>query len=268
MRAASALERYLETVKCETRRPHESLPHPPGVRRPVITISRQAGSGAHDVADELVARLQSRAPEGSPPWTIFDRNLVDRVLKDHELPDRLAEFLPEDRISGIGDTIDELFGLHPSPWILVRKTAERIRRVGEMGNVVVIGRGANLITAKLAFAFHVRLVGSVPRRGEYVQQHLHLSPQAGAKYVRERDLGRERYVRTHYGKDIGDPLLYHLVINTDRVSYVEAARMIAEAVSVHPETSDRVAAEPAARSRAAALPTTRDPPTFPQTSPP
>jgi hypothetical protein len=33
-------------------------------------------------------------------------------------------------------------------------------------------------------------------------------------------------------KDIDDPLLYDMVINTDRVSYREAARLIAEAVSL------------------------------------
>jgi cytidylate kinase len=80
-------------------------------------------------------------------------------------------------------------------------------------------------------------VGSVERRVKYVQGHLHFSPQTAAEYVREEDLGRKRYVKKYYAKDIDDPLLYHLVINTDRVPYVEAARMIAEAVSMHPDAS-------------------------------
>src|SRR3990172_6297606 len=247
MRAASALERYLETVRRETRRPQESLPHPPGVHRPVITISRQAGSGAHVVAEELVARLQARAGPGSPPWTVFDRNLVDRVLKDHELPDRLAEFMPEDRVSEIADTMDELFGLHPSTRTLVLDTADTILHLAELGNVVLIGRGANIITSELDRAFHVRLVGSVQRRVEYVQEHLHLGPDAAAKYVREEDLGRKRYLKKYYAKDIDDPLLYHLVINTDRVSCVEAARMIAEALSAHLDASGPAAVRPSRR---------------------
>ncbi len=242
MKAASALERYLEAVEYETWRPHEAPPHPRGVHRPVITISRQAGAGAHVVAEELVARLQARTPEGSPPWTVFDRNLVERVLKDHGLPDRLAESMPEDRVSEIADTIDELFGLQPSSCMLVRKTADTILRLAEIGNVVLIGRGANLITAKVDSAFHVRLVGSVPRRVKHVQEYLHLGPQAAAEYVREQDRGRQRYVRKYYGNDIDDPLLYHLVINTDRVSYAEASRMIAEAVSPHGEATKPVAA--------------------------
>ena len=90
----------------------------------MITISRQAGSGAHVVAESLVAGLQARDPQASPPWTMFDRDLVERVLKDHKLPERLAEFMPEDRVSGIADTIDELLGVHPpgGRWFARRPT--------------------------------------------------------------------------------------------------------------------------------------------------
>ena len=38
-------------------------------------------------------------------------------------------------------------------------------------------------------------------------------------------------MKKYYGADIDDPLLYDLVINTDRVSYEEAGRLIAEAMT-------------------------------------
>jgi len=237
MKAGTGLERYLESAKYESGPLGESLLHPPDVHRPVITISRQAGSGAHAVAEELVARLEARARPGSPPWTIFDRNLVDRVLKDHELPERLAKFMPEDRVSGIADTLDELFGVRHSTSALVRKTADTILHLAELGNVILIGRAANIVTRKLDYAYHFRLVGSVRRRVRYIEGYLHLSPQAAAEYVRREDLGRKRYVKKYYAKDCDDALLYHLVINTDRVPYPEAARMIAEAVSARPDAA-------------------------------
>jgi cytidylate kinase len=226
MKSVTGVERFLEAADYELRRRRESPTAP--VHFPVITISRQAGSGSHVVAQELVARLQAQDPKPSPPWTVFDRNLVERVLEEHDLPERLAEFMPEDRASRITDTIDEFFGLHPSTWTLVRKTADTILHLAEVGNVILIGRGANILTDRLAYAFHVRLVGSERRRVEHVQEHLHLDPAAAVEYVRNMDQGRKRYMTTYYAKDIDDPLLYHLVINTDRVSYAEAASMIAE----------------------------------------
>jgi len=230
------LQRYLESATYEQRM-RRSLAHPEVEHPRSITISRLAGSGAHVVAHELVVRLRSKAAPGSSPWTIFDRNLVDQVLKDHELPDRLTRFMPEDQVSGIADTMDELFGLHPPTRVLVRKTAETILQLVELGNVVVIGRGGAIIAGNLDYVFHVRLVGSVERRLEYLQKHQGLDARAAATFLRENDLGRKRYVKKYYGKDIDDPLLYHLVINTDRVPYPEAARMIAEAVSARPDAA-------------------------------
>jgi cytidylate kinase len=37
-------------------------------------------------------------------------------------------------------------------------------------------------------------------------------------------------LKEHYEKDIDDPLLYDLVLNTDRMPYEEAARLIGDAV--------------------------------------
>lgn len=202
-----------------------------GTHPPIVTISRQAGCGAHAVAEALVARLGAHPAPGSPPWTIFDRDLVDRVLADHGLPERLAEYMPEDRVSEIADTLDELFGVHPATRTLVWKTADTILRLAEVGNVVIIGRAANILTRDLSFAFHVRLVGSLQRRVERVQEHRHLGPREAADHVRHTDRGRKRYVRKYHGRDIDDPLLYHLIINTDRVLPEEAGTLIAHAVT-------------------------------------
>ena len=133
-------------------------------------------------------------------------------------------------MSNMSDTLDELFGLHPSTWTLVRKTADTILHLAELGNVVIIGRGANIITKNLDSAFHVRLVGSETKRIEHLRAYKHLSLEAASLYLRDEDLGRKRYVKKYYAADIDDPLLYHLVINTDLVSYGEAARTIADAV--------------------------------------
>lgn len=246
MGATASFDRCLDYINTQVHRPREPAPEDVDPRWRVVTISRQAGAGAHVVAEELIAKLQSQTSEGSRPWTIFDRNLVEQVLKDHDLPARLATFMREDRMSEMSDTLDEIFRLHPSSWTLVRKTADTILHLAELGNVVVIGRGANIITKTLDTAFHVRLVGSPARRIEHLRAYKHLSRQAATEYVRDEDLGRRRYVKKYYAADIDDPLLYHLVINTDLVTYGEAARMIADALRPHTEP------RPARRARSKA----------------
>ena len=191
-----------------------------------VTISRQAGCGATEVAQRLAEHLQTRTPEVEPHWTVFDKNLVEKVLEEHNLPQRLAKFMPESWTSEVADTIDELFGLHPPSWVLVRQTAETILRLAKLGNVIIVGRGANIITGRIDSVFHVRLVASVQSRVRRVQQSGGLGREAALEFIEREDRGRKRYVRKHYGKDVNDPLLYHLVINTDLIGYGRTAQLI------------------------------------------
>jgi cytidylate kinase len=195
-----------------------------------VTISRQTGSGAHAVAEGLAAYLQAHAPGQSRPWTVFDRNLVERVLEDHNLPRRLASFMPEDRIPELADALDELLGAHPPSWTLVQQTAETVLALAKQGNVILIGRGANIIAGKLDHVFHVRLVGSLDRRVEHIQELEGLEKRAARDIILREDRGRRRYLKKHFDKDLDDPLLYHLVINTDLVPYEKAAWIIGEAM--------------------------------------
>jgi cytidylate kinase len=203
---------------------------PEGELRRAVTISRQTGSGAHVVAEQLAACLQAHTPKDARPWTVFDRNLVEKVLDDHNLPQRLARFMPEDRVSEIADTMDELFGLHPPSWTLVRQTTDTILHLVELGNVIVIGRGATVITSKLDYVFHVRLVGSLEKRVAHIQELHRLNKEAASELIRREDRGRRRYLKTHFKADLDDPLLYHLVINTDLVSCENAAQIITDAM--------------------------------------
>src|SRR5579859_4513105 len=159
MNSQIGLEHCLSFINCQISPPPGHSSHRNGALRRTITISRQSGSGGHSVAERLLEYKQARTPPEAVPWTVFDRNLVEKVLQDHNLPKRLARFMQEDRISEISDTMDELFGLHPPSSTLVRQISDTVLRLAELGHVIIIGRGANVITTKLDCAFHVRLVG-------------------------------------------------------------------------------------------------------------
>jgi hypothetical protein len=230
MNANLGLERCLSFINCQM--------VPPGSRPAeedrrafrAVTISRQTGAGSHVIAEKLAEYLQPRSPKGTCPWTLFDKNIVEQVLKDHNLPERMARFLAEDRISEIGDTMDELFGLHPPSWTLVRQVADTILHLVELGNVIIVGRGGQIITRHLDFVLHVRLVGSFERRLEHVRAYYNLSQKDAENFIHLEDRGRRRYLKKYFGKDIDDPLLYHLVINTDVVTFDQTSRIIGEAM--------------------------------------
>jgi hypothetical protein len=171
MQRQSGFETCLHLVESETRRNADSpaSPHDAGTRPLAITISRECGSGAHCVATCLAQYLQPRTPQEPGLWTVFDKNLVERVLEDHDLPSRLAGLMPENRIPELTDALDELLGVHPPVWTFVQQTAETILRLADRGNAILIGRGAHVITSKLSNGFHVRLVGSLESRIEHIR---------------------------------------------------------------------------------------------------
>jgi cytidylate kinase len=231
MHSRSSLESCLHLVNSETRRAENSPASNggAGTHSLAITISRECGSGAHCVATCLARYLQARTPKERGLWTIFDKNLVERVLEDHNLPSRLADLMPEDRIPELTDALDDLLGVHPPVWTFVQQTVETILRLADRGNAILIGRGAHVVTSKLDYVFHVRLVGSLESRIEHIQETRGVGRKDALALIRREDRGRQRYLKKYFGKDIGDPLSYHLVINTDLVPYERAARLIGEA---------------------------------------
>jgi cytidylate kinase len=228
-----SLEHCLSFINSQLQDGGKSGTHAEGGVRRAVTISRQAGCGALAVAQKLAEYLQSRSPKDASPWTVFDRNLMDKVLEDHNLPTRLARLLPEDTVSKTQEILADLFELHPPMETIVRQTAETMLRLAGLGNVILIGRGGNVITAELPHVLHVRLVAPLKKRVEYAHKEynkFNLTTDQARKFCLNEDRGRERYLKKHFDADINNPLLYHMLINTGLVNYDDAARLIGEAV--------------------------------------
>lgn len=248
MKTGDSFERCLTFINCNIQPPHGYLQAlSEGMPRMSVTLSRETGSGAGAIAEKLAEFLQARSP-GTCPWAIFDKNLMEKVMEEHHLPKQMAEFLPEKRTSAINDALEELLGLHPSSRTVHYQTAETILHLVELGRVILIGRGANVVTRKLPQVIHVRLVGSFEARLARVREQHQMSQREAEEFVRRSDQGRAKFLRKYYGKKIDDPLLYDMVLNTDRVAFDEAVRLISEIVLARAK-----ALEPARRITAPAL---------------
>ncbi len=232
MNTSLGLDRCFSFINCQLQAPKPSRVGDAGFVK-CVTVSRQSGCGALVFAEALAAWLQSHLPHSAVPWTIFDRTLMEAVLQDHHLPSRLAAFMPEDRVSQMHDIIEDLFSLHPPTETLVRQTSETILRLAELGNVIILGRGANIITARVPWALHVRLVGSVERCVAHMQVFDKLNEKDALARIEREDGGRRRYLKRYFGKDIDDPLQYHLVINTDWVTLPHAAAIVGDLALKH-----------------------------------
>jgi cytidylate kinase len=48
------------------------------------------------------------------------------------------------------------------------------------------------------------------------------------EYIKREDANRHKYLKSHFFREPDDPTLYHLTINTGKLSYQECALLIAD----------------------------------------
>ena len=197
---------------------------------PCITISRQTGAGSKPVCEKLIEIMDEYSEFEGVKWAFFDRNLIEKVLEDHNLPKQISEFMHEGKYKHLNSVVNELLGLKPSEWTLVHKTTDTILQLARMGNVVIVGRGANVITAKLKNTFHIRLIASLEKRVEHIKELMAMNEKEALTYIKKEDENRKKYLKSYFHVDADDPLLYHMTINTDLLTHRGAAYLIAEAV--------------------------------------
>jgi cytidylate kinase len=209
------------------RHEHVAIVHPPSLG-PAITISHQAGSGTHEIAERLAQILQKSEYKGTRPWTVYDQQLIEQALEENRWPKELAGKITEEKRLFIDELMDDLFGLRPPSWVFVPQVVETMLRLAMAGHAILVGHGATVATAKMSNVFHVRLTSSLTRRIERVQKLRNLTPEAAAKFVGKEDRGRARFVKAHFHARLDNELLYDLAVNTDRVSIDDAVAVIVE----------------------------------------
>ena len=215
-------KRYINQHSAESEKKKETYP--------CITISRLTGSGSYEVSEKLINILQESTKEPESPWTYFNKELIQTVIEDFNLPKVFTNYIIEDKYHHIKDAVNDLLGVRPSEWTIVHRTTEIILQLARYGKVIVVGRGSNVITARLSNSFHVRLIAPIESRIKHVQEVFEYSKSEAMEYIKREDANRTKYLKSHFFRDPNDENLYHLIINTGKFSYQETAEIIAETV--------------------------------------
>jgi len=103
-----------------------------------------------------------------------------------------------------------------------------MRDLATQDNVVIIGRGSQVILKDHPGAVHVLLAAPFDRRIEAFAVREGVGPEEARKQVHERDHGRVAFHQKFFKVDVNDPALYDLTLNTARFSPEEAAQFVTE----------------------------------------
>ena len=199
---------------------------------PFITISRETGVPEALIYERLLKYLQKIY--GEKKWRFFDKELIDKILNEHNLPIYFKNMLIEDKYSAVKSIASQMLGTGSDIWNLFYKVRTTIIHLAEAGYVIIIGRGANIITAKLPGGLHIRLIASLQNRINYISKCLNIDKGEAIKYIKKEDQRRKVFLQTYYNKNVEDPTFYHAVINTDFTGIEGTAKLIAASTKQMP----------------------------------
>jgi cytidylate kinase len=199
----------------------------------ILTIEREYGSGAAEIARKLADRLG---------WKLWDQLLTDEIARHMKCG--------ADEIKKHGERIDPLYyrllksflrgsfeGNLNAPEMQMAD-AEGIRRVAEQlvmaaadeGNAVIVGRGSAYYLRDRSDSFHVFVYAPFEERVRRLQQE-GKSEQEATKLAETVDRDRAEFIKQYFGIEWPARHFFHLMINST-MGDAAVVQMVLDGVSV------------------------------------
>jgi cytidylate kinase len=186
---------------------------------PYLSISRLP----YCHGDEVAARCAEKLG-----WELFDRAIVDHIAKDANVLGKFVASLDEHCRSTLDDLIQTtLDSSSLGNQGYLRHLKRVLMTVALHGNAVILGRGANFILPPEA-GLRVLVTAPPGRRLATLSQALGLPPAEAARELRQLDLQRRDFLRTHFlasGQELDH---YDLIVNMEQMDVEAAATLIVD----------------------------------------
>jgi cytidylate kinase len=180
----------------------------------IVAISETAGSLGNEIGRRLAERLSYR---------FADREIIAKASE------RFGE-----NVTDVRHAAEE----KPTLWERLTDTQHRYKLfveaiIFEMAggdNVVLAGLSSAIVLRPVSHALRVRANAPERIRADRVEQQQGLTREAALDHVRQTDHERAARVKFLYHVSVDDPFLYDVVLNTERLTADEGARLLQEAV--------------------------------------
>jgi cytidylate kinase len=170
---------------------------------PVIALTQEMGSLAKDVALALAQ---------SSNLAVMRHEVLEHVAGKMHVPGSLISRLREGK-AGLVErltTDQERVAVY---------SAQEVFELAAKGHIVLRGWGATCLLRPVQHVLRVRVTRPFGQRVKWLMEHLGTDDETFAETeVRRSDSAHASRMHDQFGVTWGDPLLYDLVLNTDRIS--------------------------------------------------
>ena len=183
---------------------------------PVIAMTHEMGSLAKDVALKLAE---------ADGLAVMRHEVLENVAGKMHVPTSLIRRLREGKAGLVErlSTDQERVAVY---------TAQELYTLASRGNIVLRGWGATAVLREVPHVVTVRVTRSFDKRVGWLMEHLGTDDKSFAEAeVRRSDHAHATRMNSLYGVTWGDPGLYDMVLNTDRVSVDSCVAVIQQLVA-------------------------------------
>ena len=223
---------------------------------PVITMSGKIASGAREVGrrvanvlgiDFVDQQLMVQAARrcGVPVGVVAERD--ERAASFRERLSTAVNTMLERSAASGADPVTGATGLEAvlsqtyadmardpdekpfSDQLYMETMSSLIRELTDSGQIVVLGRGSQMILADDPRALHVLCIAPADLRANRLAEREGNGLDAARSQMEKSDRGRAAFYKQLWKVDVEDPRLYDLTIDTSRMPYDDAAEVVATA---------------------------------------
>lgn len=169
---------------------------------PIITISREMGTGAYGIAKELAKKLK---------YTMVGGPKLASSAAQYGLELEVLQAVDEKPPSY--NTADD------------RKRAASLNTIelilldfAKSGNIILYGRGGQDLLQNCGNVLRLRFIADFEERVERFSEREWIDPDLARELIRRSDHQRGGFIHYYFDRDWNDPLGYDLIFNTSRVS--------------------------------------------------
>lgn len=193
---------------------------------PVITISRQTGCDARQVAECVVDNLNRKYCTNK--WKWIDKDIIYRVAEDLNTdPHRIESFYRGIALSDVSEMIMAFSGSFISDHRVKKAIKEVVQAMCKEGYVVMVGRAGVSIARNIVDALHIRLVAPFYWRVENVMKKKEMDIEKAEAYVVETDEKRFNLIQAFLEKKpMTIDYLFDAIFNRSSFTVIELADFI------------------------------------------
>jgi cytidylate kinase len=218
------MEKFIDYFNARHR--ESILNKPPAEDGPVITISRQTGCDARQVAEHVVDSLNRK--HGTAKWKWVDKDIIYAIAKELNTDtERVENFYKGIELSNMSEMIMAFSGGFVSDLRVKKAIKDVVLSICKEGYIVLVGRGGVSIAHDIADSLHVRLIAPFYWRVENVMKKKEIDIESAEEFVVDTDEKRFNLITTFLEKkQLNIDYLFDTTINRQSFGIVETADII------------------------------------------